>query len=87
MFILFFALLSFSNSLAFDRAQRLFLNDESCMVRLTLIDMKPTELKYYPSVISIDKSTGSCNVLSQKICIIYLCVCVCVCACVCVCVC
>ena len=39
------------------------------MVRPTLIDMNPIELKYYPFVISIDKCTGSCNVLSPKICV------------------
>ena len=32
-------------------------------------DMNPVELKYYPIVISIDKCTGSCNVLSPKTCI------------------
>ena len=43
MFRLFILLLSFSESLA---TKRLFLNDESCMVRSTLIDMNPVELKY-----------------------------------------
>ena len=37
------------------------------MVRPTLIDMNPVELKYYPFMISINKCTGSCNVLSPKI--------------------
>ena len=57
----FIVLLSFSVSLA---TKCMFLNDESCMVRPTLIDMNPVELKYYPFMISINKSTGSCNVLS-----------------------
>ena len=44
----------------------LFLNDEPCVVRPTLIDMNPNELKYYPFMISLNKCTGSCNVLSSK---------------------
>ena len=66
MFSLFFALFSFSSSLAFSQTQCLFLNDESCMVRPTFNDMNPVEPKYYPFMISIDKCTGSCNVLSPK---------------------
>ena len=31
--------------------------------------MNPVEHKHYPFMISIDKCTGSCNVLSQKICV------------------
>ena len=57
----FIVLLSFSVSLA---TKCMFLNDELCIVRPTLIDMNPVELKYYPFMISINKSTGSCNVLS-----------------------
>ena len=37
------------------------------MVRPTLADMNPVELKYYPFMISLNKCTGSCNVLSPKI--------------------
>ena len=66
MFSLFVVLRSFSSSLA---TKCLFLNDEPCMVRPTLIDRNLVELKYYPFVISIDKCTGSCNVLSPKICV------------------
>ena len=62
----FFALLSFSSSLAFDQTKCLFLNDEPCMVRPTLIDLNLVELKYYPFMISLDQCSGSCNVLSQK---------------------
>ena len=36
------------------------------MVRPTLIDLNPVELKY-PFMISLDKCTGSCIVLSPKI--------------------
>ena len=59
----FIVLLGFSVSLA---TKCMFLNDEPCIVRPTLIDMNPVELKYYPFMISINKSTGSCNVLSPK---------------------
>ena len=37
------------------------------MVRHTLIDMNPVELKYYPLMIILNKCTGSCKVLSPKI--------------------
>ena len=66
MFSLFIALLTFSESLA---TKYLFLNDEPCTVRPTLIDMNLIELKYYPFMISLNKCTGSCNVLSPKICL------------------
>ena len=39
------------------------------MVRPTIIDLNPVKLKYYPIMISLDKCTGSCNVLSPKICV------------------
>ena len=39
------------------------------MVRPTIIDLNPVELKYYPFMISLNKCTGSCNVLSPKICV------------------
>ena len=39
------------------------------MVRPTIIDLNPVELKYYPFMISLNKFTGSCNVLSPKICV------------------
>ena len=58
MFSLFIVLLSFSESLARDRIKCLILNDQSCMVRPTLIDMNPVELKYYPFMISLNKCTG-----------------------------
>ena len=38
------------------------------MVRFTIIDMSPVELKYYPFMISLNKCTGSCNIVSSKIC-------------------
>ena len=39
------------------------------MARPTLIDLNPLELKYCLFMISLDKCTGSCNVLSPKICV------------------
>ena len=64
----FIVLLSFSSSLAHDQTKCLSLDDEPCMIRTTLIDLNPAELKYYPFMISLDKCTGSCNVLSPKNC-------------------
>ena len=69
MFILFLVLLSFSKSLAPDRTKCLFLNDKPCMVRPTLIDMNPNELKFYPVMINLNECVGSCIVLSPKICV------------------
>ena len=60
---LFFVLLGFSKSLA---TKCLFLNDEPCMVRSTLIDMNPNELKYYPLIISLNKCTGVVMSYPQK---------------------
>ena len=67
MFSLFIVLLSFISSLARDQTKCLFLNDEPCMVRPTLIDMNPVGLKSYPFMISLSKCAGSCNVLSPEI--------------------
>ena len=39
------------------------------MVRPTLIELNPVELKYYPFMISSIKCPGSCNVLSSKMCV------------------
>ena len=59
MLNLFVVLLNFSESLARDQTKCLFLNDEPCMVRPTLIDINPAELKYYPLVISLNKCARS----------------------------
>ena len=45
-------LLRLSESLARDRTQCLFLNNELSMVRSTLIDLNPVELKYYSFIIN-----------------------------------
>ena len=66
MLSLFIVLLSLSVSLA---TKCLFLNDELCMVRPTPIDMNPVDFKYYSFMISLNRCTESCNVLSPKICV------------------
>ena len=66
MFSLFIVLLSFSESLACNRIKCLFLNNEPCMVRPTLDDMNPVELKYYPFMISLNKCTGIAMCYLQK---------------------
>ena len=48
----FTVLLRLSESLARDTTQCLFLNNEPCMVRSTLIDLIPVELKYYSFMIN-----------------------------------
>ena len=53
-----------------DLIECLFLNDEPCMIRPTIIDMNPFELKYYPFMISLNKCAESCNDLSPKICVL-----------------
>ena len=60
---MFISLLSFSESLA---TKRLSVNNEPYMIRPTLVDLNPVELKYYPFIISLDKCTGSCNVFQKK---------------------
>ena len=37
--------------------------------RHTIIDMNLVELKYYPFMISLNKCTGSCNILYPKVCV------------------
>ena len=59
-------LLSLSSSLATKCAS---LNDEPCMSRPTHTKSNPIVLIYYPFMISLDKCSKSCNVLSPKICV------------------
>ena len=66
MFSLLIVLSSFSEFLA---TKCLLLNDETWMVRATLINMNHDELKYYPFIISLHKGIGSCKFLSSKICV------------------
>ena len=54
----FIILLSFSESLA---TKCLFLNDEPCMVRPTLIDMNPVELNVLPPKICVPEETNDIN--------------------------
>ena len=60
---MFIVLLSFNSPFA---TKCVSLNDEPCMVRPTLIDLNAVELKHYPFMISLDKCTGYCSVLSLK---------------------
>ena len=62
----FIVLLNLRESLA---TKYVSLNDEPCMVRPTLIDLNLVELKYYSFMVSLDKCSGNCNVLSPKICV------------------
>ena len=39
------------------------------MLRPTLINLNPIELRYYPFMINLDKCNVSCNVLSPKVCV------------------
>ena len=66
---LFILLLGFSGPLACNRTKCLFLNDEVCMIKPTLINLNPVELKYCLFMISLDKCTGSFKILSPKICV------------------
>ena len=68
----FILLLSFSSSLVHvaERTKCLSLNDDPCMLRPTLIDLNPVELKYYPFMISLD----SCNVMETVISYLQKCV-------------
>ena len=65
----FIALLSFSGTLV---TKCVYLSNEPCMTRPTLIDLNPIKLNCYLSIISPDKYNGSCNVvddLPAKICV------------------
>ena len=66
MFSLFIVLSGFSETLA---TKCLLLNDGLCMIRLTLTNINPAEVKYYPFINSSNRCVGSCNVLSPKICV------------------
>ena len=37
-----------------NRTKYIYLNDEPCMIRPTLIDLNPAELKYYPLKVRLD---------------------------------
>ena len=50
-----------------DLTKCLFLNVEACMVRPTIIDMNPVELKYYPFMISLNKNVRELSWMSHNI--------------------
>ena len=54
----FIVLLSFSESLVIEYVS---LNDQPWMVRHTLIDLNPVELKYCPFMVGLDKCSASCE--------------------------
>ena len=58
-------LLSITKSLT---TKSVSLSNKVPMFRLILIYLNPVKLKYYPFMISLDKCSGICNVLSPKIC-------------------
>ena len=67
----FIVLLGFIESLVHvakisDQTKCLSLNDEPRMVRPILTNLNSVEVKYYLFMISLDKCTESCNVLSLK---------------------
>ena len=62
----FIVLLSFSRTLSTECVP---LNDKPCMVTPTLVILNPVELKFYPFMISLDKWSRNCHVLSLKICV------------------
>ena len=61
--------MSFGSSLARNQTKCFLLNNEPCMVKPNVIDWNPVELKYCPFMVSLDKCSGSCNVLSPKPCV------------------
>ena len=58
----FIALLSFCRYLA---TKCLSLNYGSCVIRPTLIELNPTELNYYPYMVSLDKCNGIRNAVDD----------------------
>ena len=56
-------LLSFSGSLA---SKSISLNNEPCIERPNLINLKPIELNYYPIIIVLERCNGSCNTLDDS---------------------
>ena len=53
-----------------DQAKFLSLKDEPSMVRPTLIDWNPIELKYYRFMISLDICNECCTVIPPKLCVL-----------------
>ena len=49
---------SFSRSLT---TKYVSLNNERCMIRLSLNDLNPAEFNFYPFMVILGKFSGSCN--------------------------
>ena len=58
----FIALLSFSVS---SIAECVFLNNEPCLARPTLIELNPSELHFYEYKVSLDRYNGNHNTLGD----------------------
>ena len=41
------------------------MNNQSCTVRPTLIDLNPDKLLYYPFIVNLDRCDGSCNTVED----------------------
>ena len=66
---MFIVLFTFSSSLARDQTKCISLNDDTFTIGPNLVDLNPVKLRYYTFMISLDKCSGSCNVLSPKRCV------------------
>ena len=60
--VLVLVLLYFDGSLAIKCGS---MNNQSFMVRLTLLDWNPDKLHYYPFIISMDRFNESCNTVED----------------------
>ena len=66
---MFIVLFTFSSSLARDQTKCISLNDDTFTIGPNLVDLNPVKLRYYTFMISLHKCSGSCNVLSPKVCV------------------
>ena len=66
---MFITLLSFGESLT---AKCVSLNNPPCCVKLTLIDVNFNEPLSYPSVVSMNKCSGSCNTIGDPYAQVYV---------------
>ena len=54
-------MLSFGRSLV----KYILLNSEPCLAKGTIIGLNPTELRFYPFMVSLDRCSGSCNIFDD----------------------
>ena len=70
--MIFVSIFSYGKALVTQKRNCISLNNQSCWVRSTFIDLNSIELLYYASMVSLDRCDGSCNTLDylfNKICI------------------